>query len=380
MEPTDQVLVVAPLGRDASVVVQTLAIGGVASVGVTLPELSDRLREGPGAAIVTEEALRPAVLPGLLEALADQPAWSDVPFLLLLSADDTPNTRVGVLAALRSSANVTVLQRPVPAVTLLTTVQSSLRARRRQYQVRDALHRERLAREQAEVASRIKDEFLAAVSHELRTPLSAILLWANLLEAGKTSGEQTLAAVRSIKISAQAQSKLVEDLLDVARTMAGKLRLDLAPHSLTPIVQLALDILAPTAQAKGVRLDTCFEAIDDVVCVDPDRVQQIAWNLLANAIKFTSDGGVVRATISRSGADVILTVADTGDGIDPDLLPHVFERFRQGESRMGPRLSGLGLGLPIVRQLVELQGGTIEVHSDGRETGATFTVRLPAQR
>jgi signal transduction histidine kinase len=377
----DRVVVLAPIGRDAFVVVRTLAAAEIGCVtSPTLVDLIDRMREGAGVLLMTEEALSPAGAVELLAALSEQPSWSDVPIVLLLASDeDGARGSTPPISALTLARNVTVFQRPVPAVTIVTAVQASLRARRRQYEVRDLLASERRAREQAETAMRIKDEFLATVSHELRTPVSAILIWSQLLEAGRLSGEQAIRAIHAITTSAETQSRLIEDLLDVSRMLMGKLQLAVEPRALQPIVQGAVDVVRPTADAKGVRLDAQVGG-DDLVLVDPDRVQQMFWNLLSNAVKFTPAGGVVSLRFARDRDEVTVTVADTGEGISPEFLPHVFERFRQADPKSSRRQSGLGLGLPIVQQLVELHGGTIEAASPGRGLGATFTVRLPALR
>jgi signal transduction histidine kinase len=376
----DRVVVLAPIGRDAFVVARTLAVVEIGCVtSPTFIDLIDRMREGAGALLVTEEALCPGAVE-LLAALAEQPSWSDVPIVLLLAADeDGARKPTPAMSALALASNVTALHRPVPAVTIVTAVQASLRARRRQYEVRDLLASERRAREQAEAATRVKDEFLATVSHELRTPISAILIWSQLLEAGRLSGEQALHAMHAITTSAQAHSRLIEDLLDVSRMLMGKLRLAVEARALQPIVQAALDVVRPTADAKGVRLDAQLDSAD-LVLIDPDRGQQILWNLLSNAVKFTPAGGVVSVELARDRDEVTVTVADTGEGISPEFLPHVFERFRQADPKSSRRQSGLGLGLPIVQQLVELHGGTIEAASPGRGLGATFTVRLPVLR
>jgi signal transduction histidine kinase len=378
-ESGEAVIVLAPIGCDALVVAQTLAAGHIACI--TASGSAELIAYVPevGAALVTPEALTPAAVTELLAVLAAQPVWSDLPIVLLLASDSggaqgTP-PHVAVLMLQR---NVTVLERPVPAITLLTTVQASLAARRRQYDLRDLLARERAARAQAEAATRMKDEFLATISHELRTPLSAILLWSQLLEAGRLSDASAREAVHAITTSALAQLQLVEDLLDASRMVMGKLRLSVQPCALGPIVQAAVEVVRPMADAKAIQLEVVLEATSDLVLADPDRVQQICWNLFTNSVKFTPAGGVITIRLAHEPEHVRMTVTDTGQGIDPDLLPHVFERLRQDPRTSVPRYDGLGLGLSIAHQLVELHGGTIRAYSAGPGQGATFEVNLPA--
>jgi signal transduction histidine kinase len=379
-EPAGEgVVVLAPVGCDALVICQTLAVGDVACSTVSASaELIARVPE-TGTALVTQEALTPSDVTELLAVLAAQPAWSDLPIVLLLASDGggargTPPH----LAALVRERNVTVLERPVPAFTLLTTVQASLAARRRQYDVRDLLDRERTALARAEAAMQVKDEFLATVSHELRTPLSAILMWSQLLEAGRLTEARAREGVHAIAESARAQSQLVEDLLDVSRMVMGRLRLNVQRCALGAVVQAAAEVVRPMADAKGVQLVLVNEAPHDLVLADPDRVQQICWNLLSNSVKFTPAGGVITILLAQEPEHVRLAVTDTGQGIDPDLLPYVFDRLRQDPRTPAPRDDGLGLGLSIAKHLVELHGGTISARSTGCGQGATFEVQLPS--
>ena len=377
----DAVVVLAPVGCDAAVVGRTLAVGGIVCVTVSgSAELIARVPE-TGAALVTQEALTPSDVTELLAVLAAQPAWSDLPIVLLLASDgESARGTPPHLAALVLERNVTVLERPVPAITLLTTVQASLAARRRQYDVRDLLSRERCALAQAEAAMRVKDEFLATVSHELRTPLSAILMWSQLLEAGRLTETRAREGVHAIAECARAQSQLIEDLLDVSRMVRGKLRITVQRCAPGPVVQAAVEVVRPMADAKGVKLEVVLDAPHDLVLADPDRLQQICWNLFTNSVKFTPAGGVVTIQLAHEPEHVRLTVTDTGKGIAPDLLPYVFDRLRQDSRSPAPRSDGLGLGLSIAQQLVELHGGTIGAYSAGLGQGATFEVQLPTSR
>lgn len=231
--------------------------------------------------------------------------------------------------------------------------------------------------EYLEQANRLKDEFLAIVSHELRTPLNAILGWAQILRVRQLNPDTTASALESIERNAKLQKQLVQDLLDVSRIIQGKMRLTVAPISLIPIINNSIDTVQSTADSKGIQLQCCLDESMGVVYADPDRLQQILWNLLTNAIKFTPHGGRVEVRLSKSQDSALITVSDTGIGINPDFLPYVFERFRQEDSSMTRNYGGLGLGLAIVRHLVELHGGTVSVYSEGEGKGTTFTVMLP---
>jgi signal transduction histidine kinase/ActR/RegA family two-component response regulator len=238
------------------------------------------------------------------------------------------------------------------------------------------LESEQAARRDAESANRAKDEFLATLSHELRTPLNAIVGWAHLLKTGQLDDGQRARAVDVIDRNAKAQSQIVADVLDVSRIVMGKLRLDVRPVSMATVVEEALDTLRPAAAAKEIQLEAAL-SVEERVSGDPDRLQQVVWNLIANAIKFTPSGGRVRVGLRRADGHVDVVVEDTGAGIRRDFLPHVFERFRQSDSSSTRAHGGLGLGLALVRHLVELHGGTVSAESLGQGHGATFTVRLP---
>ena len=233
------------------------------------------------------------------------------------------------------------------------------------------------AREIAEVANRSKDEIIATVSHELRTPLNAILGWARLLESGDLTKSEVLEAASVIERNVRAQAQLIDDLLDVSRITSGKLRLDLQTVDLPAVVREAVSVVAPTVAAKSIRLDCVLDPDAGPVSGDADRLQQIVWNLLTNAVKFTSKGGKVQVRLIRAASHVELTVIDDGQGMSADFLPHVFERFTQADSTNTRSHGGLGLGLAITRHLVEAHGGWIRAFSDGPGTGATFSVHLP---
>jgi signal transduction histidine kinase len=240
---------------------------------------------------------------------------------------------------------------------------------------REAALRE--SREQAEAASRSKDEFLAVLSHELRTPINAVYGWARMLREGTLPPATQRRALEVIERNAAAQVRLIEDLLDISRIVSGKMRLEVRPVDVGKAIDGALDAVRHAADVKEIRIDTAIDASAGPVTGDADRLQQVVWNLLSNAIKFTPQGGCVRVRLARAGARVEIVVTDTGAGIDPALVPHIFERFRQGDSTSTRAHGGLGLGLALVKHIVELHGGTVRAESAGEGRGATFTVSLP---
>jgi CheY-like chemotaxis protein/nitrogen-specific signal transduction histidine kinase len=235
----------------------------------------------------------------------------------------------------------------------------------------------REARRVAEESSRAKDEFLAMVSHELRTPLNAILGWTSLILDGALDEDRRLHAMTVIDRNVRAQVVLVEELLEVSRAIAGKLRLHVQTVDVSRVVEGAIDALRPAADAKGLRLTQAIDAATGPITGDPDRIRQVVYNLLTNAVRHTPRGGHVQVTVTRPASCVEIRVDDDGDGMAADLLPHVFERFRQGEAGTTRRHGGLGLGLAIVKHLVELHGGSNHAASEGPGRGASFVVRLP---
>jgi signal transduction histidine kinase/CheY-like chemotaxis protein len=244
--------------------------------------------------------------------------------------------------------------------------------------IRLALDRIRLYRE-AQEANRLKDEFLSTLSHELRTPLNAVFGWARILRLRQLDSS-TAHAVEVIERNAEAQIRLIEDVLDVSRIITGKMALSMDSVDIATILGATIDAVRPALQAKGVRLETDLGHEVPSVFADPHRLQQVFWNVLSNAVKFTAAGGLISITLRKANACAEVQIADTGVGIRRDVLPFVFDRFRQADSSLTRRHGGLGLGLAIVRHLVELHGGTVEADSPGEGHGATFTVRLPIDR
>ncbi|MEW6497317.1 MAG: PAS domain S-box protein, partial [Cyanobacteriota bacterium] len=258
------------------------------------------------------------------------------------------------------------------------TVTRDIRARKLAEAEREQLlAREQAAREQAETANRIKDEFLAVLSHELRSPLNPILGWSRLLQDRKLDEKRTTYALETIERNAKIQVQLIDDLLDVARILRGKLSLNVAPVNLAATITAALETVRLAAQAKSIQIQTMLQPDVGRVLGDSGRLQQVIWNLLSNAVKFTPQGGRVEVRLEQFCTDAQITVSDTGKGIHPEFLPHVFEYFRQADSATTRQFGGLGLGLAIVRQIVELHGGTVQAASPGVGQGATFTVKFP---
>jgi PAS domain S-box-containing protein len=241
------------------------------------------------------------------------------------------------------------------------------------------LHGEREARQEAEAANRAKDEFLATLSHELRSPLNAMLGWCRMLRRRVLDEATTERALETIERNVRLQTQLIDDLLDVSRIITGKLSLAVRPVELPAVIDATLESVEAAARAKGIRLERTLHPAVPPILGDPGRLQQVLWNLLSNAVKFTPAGGRVFVRLDRSTSHARILVGDTGQGIQPSFLPYVFDRFRQAETSAARAHGGLGLGLAIVRHLVELHGGTVEAHSEGEGRGATFTVLLPVQ-
>jgi len=278
--------------------------------------------------------------------------------------------------ALKYGADI-YLTEPLEPKELETVVSVLLRLARTEAGLREALARERAARAQAEEATQLKDEFLANLSHELRTPMNIIIGWSHLLRTGPLDESQKQRATEAIERAARSQAQLIEDLLDVSRIVTGKFRLVMQDVDVGRVLQLAIDSLRLVAQAKQLTIMLSREAADARISGDPDRLQQVFWNLLSNAVKFTPAGGRVNVRLTSTAENVSITVTDTGVGIDPGFLPFVFERFRQADSTSTRHHSGMGLGLAIVRHVVELHRGSVRADSAGEGLGSVFTVTLP---
>ena len=321
--------------------------------------------ESPPEVVVADAAAAPE----LIGALRADPRTHAVP-ILLMTARTGPE---GAVDGLGLEADEYLLK-PVPARELVDRVDVHAR-RARAHEA--ALRREAAARQEAEASSRAKDEFIAMISHELRTPLGAILIWAQLLKAEELDAAAVGRAVGMIERSTKTLAQLIDDLLDASRIIAGKLTFETRALDLRPVIEAALEGAMLAAEGKGVVIERAPIATLPPVSGDAGRLQQVVGNLLANAIKFTPEGGRIEVGVERAGAVARVSVRDTGQGISPDFLPFIFERFRQADTTSTRKQKGLGLGLAIARHIVELHGGTIEAASAGEGRGSTFTVTLP---
>ncbi|HEX7181246.1 MAG TPA: ATP-binding protein [Thermoanaerobaculia bacterium] len=367
----ERILILAPTGRDAVLACQVLSQAGLSSFACADEKaLYDEVQAGAGAVILADEALHPWTLQALTQMIEAQPPWSDLPLIVFTRSGDTSET---ILASLGPISNATILERPVRVNTLLSSVQAALRARRRQYEVRDLLQR------QAE-ADRRKDEFLALLGHELRNPLAAIRnsLW--VLDAAGSNGEQDVRQREVIDRQTRHLVRMVDDLLDVSRVTLGKIILKHQVVDLKEALDRCLNELgmAALAASHGLTLDVRSEPA--LVDGDPVRLEQVICNLIQNAIKYTPRGGRIEVSVAPEEGQGAVRVCDSGVGISPEMLRKIFEPFTQVESSRTRSEGGLGLGLPLVRSLIEMHGGTVEASSQGPGCGSEFVVRLPLRK
>ena len=373
----ERVLIFAPIGRDAALTCDLLAGAGIgAEICGSPAQLCAEIAQGAAAVVLTQEIFEFGGLDEIAARLRAQPPWSDIPVLLFTGSEGRALASPS-LAALEHLTNVTLLDRPVRVSVALSIIRAALRARTRQLEVRDLLLAVEASRHEAETASRLKDEFLATLSHELRTPLNAILGWTAMLRNGAFDGARTEKGLEIIDRNARAQAQLVDDVLDMARIITGKLRVNFKMEPLVAVLDAAIDSLRPAALAKRIALD--LSGVTDAVSIrgDADRLQQVFWNLLSNAVKFTPEDGRIVMRLERSASHVAVSVTDSGAGLDPAFMPLAFDRFRQADQTVTRGHGGLGLGLAIVKHLVELHGGSVSAQSPGLGCGSTFTVTLP---
>jgi signal transduction histidine kinase/ActR/RegA family two-component response regulator len=375
-ERDQRVLVFAPIGRDGALTYELLHRTGIeASICDSIGQLVAELADGAGAIILTEEAFDHRGFRELPAALDQQAAWSDIPVILFAGTAHT-STSLRTIGLAETLRNVTFIERPIRTAAVVSVVRAAIRARRRQYELRDTLVALHAARAEAEGASRLKDEFLATLSHELRTPLNAILGWTTMLRHRQVDGARITRALEVIERNARAQAKLIEDVLDMARIITGKLRLEIRPVALGSIIEAAVDAIRPAAEAKSITLRVDAGSVP-AISGDAMRLQQVLWNLLSNAVKFTPSKGMITVTLRLVNSHAVLAVSDTGAGLPPEFLPYVFDRFRQADQSVTRGHGGLGLGLSIVKHLIELHGGTVGAESAGAGLGATFRLTLP---
>ncbi|MFP5286585.1 MAG: ATP-binding protein [Thermoanaerobaculia bacterium] len=364
----ERVLVLAPTGRDAILASQLLTAAKIQNHACADEgELFREIEAGAGAVLLAEEALQPWTVNGLLDVLSREGPWSDLPLIVFAQGGQTSE---GILERLGPLGNATILERPVRLSTLVSAVKAALRARHRQYEVRDLLRR------QAE-ADRRKDEFLAMLGHELRNPLAAIRNALFLLDEMGTREERVMRLRDVIHRQTRHLVRMVDDLLDVSRVTLGKIILKRQPLNLQEVTGRCLNELGLRSLADNQGLHLEFRVEPVPVEGDPVRLEQVVCNLLQNAIKYTPRGGTLSISVQAEGSEGVVRVRDTGVGLSAEMLDKVFEPFTQVESSRQRSEGGLGLGLPLVRKLVEMHGGRVEAWSDGPGAGSEFTVRLP---
>ena len=390
------VALVMPSGADALVTERILGKAGFATHAYgNIVSACTSLGTGVETLIITEEALTPDARIQLVECLAQQPAWSDVPVIVLAGQRALSDGLSPQLEELTTNANVTILERPVRIATLVTTLRAARRARRRQFEMREYLderraaeetlreseRRLRLAREQAEDANRAKTEFLAVMSHELRTPLNAIGGYAQLLSLGIRGPltDQQRQDLERIDKSQRHLLSLINDILNFAKLEAGRVDFDIEPVELRSVLASLEALVMPLLRAKEIRYDDRPRACDAVVLADEEKVRQILLNLLSNAIKFTAPGGTIEIGCEGDAKTVHVTVTDSGIGIAPEKLGAIFEPFVQLERKLASTHEGTGLGLSISRNLARAMGGDLVVESAPGH-GARFTLSLPRAR
>lgn len=366
-ERADRILVVAPIGRDAELMCTRLKAAGLQCEPCDdVGDLCKKIIDGVAAVIATEEAFPPERLHELSKTLSEQPPWSEIP-LIILTAAPTLDQKSRSFDKLARRTNVTLLDRPVRIKSLVSAAHSAVRARQRQYDVRDLMR-------QLEDRIHERDRFLAVLGHELRNPLGAILLAAQMTDAdGRLDGEHA----HLIERQSRHLTRLVNDLLDLSRVAAGKITLKKNIIDLRQVATQSLEVVRPAAERQRVALNVVN--CERPVLVDGDgvRIDQILTNILTNAIKYTPEGGHVTLALRQDGGDGVMEVIDDGVGIAPDRIGRIFELFAQAENAIGRAQGGMGIGLALVRNLVELHGGRVDAVSDGIGKGSRFTVRLP---
>ena len=364
----ERVLILAPTGRDAPLIERLLGEQGFGTrVCPDVDELLAEMDRAAGAALVAEEALTPHAIDRLVRWIGEQPAWSDLPLVVITLAG---TRRADVLfAALGPRANLRLLQRPLAAAVLVAAVRSAVRERRRQYEVRSLLA-------ELEAADRRKGDFMAMLGHELRNPLAAIKTAVQLVQR-RTSDPATERMSTVIDRQVDTIGRVIEDLLEVSRIARGKMSVERRPVDLRAVIADYLRTVRLRSEGRERRISSQLPGEPLVAEVDPVRFEQIVGNLVTNALKYTPPPGAVRVRLERAGEWAVLRVQDEGIGIAPEMLPRLFEPFSQIDGARKLSQGGLGIGLSLVRSLVEMHGGTVSAHSEGAGRGSEFVVRLP---
>lgn len=364
---SEQILIVAPIGRDADLLCAQLRSAGLHCKSCKdLRELCTDIDHGVAAIIATEEAVPPDRMHELAQKLGEQPPWSEIP-LILLTAAPALDQKARSFDLLARRTNVTLVDRPVRIKSLISAARSAVRARQRQYDVRDLMR-------QLEDRIHERDRFLAVLGHELRNPLGAILLAAQMTDAdGRLDGEHA----ELIERQSRHLTRLVNDLLDLSRVAAGKIVLKKNVLDLRKVAAQSIEVVRPAAERQNITLEVrnCERPL--LADADGVRIDQILANILTNAVKYTPEGGHVTLALRPEEGDAVMEVTDDGVGIAPDRIGHIFELFAQAENAIGRSQGGMGIGLSLVRNLVELHGGNVHAYSDGVGKGSRFTVRLP---
>jgi two-component system, sensor histidine kinase len=363
-----RVLVLAQ-GRDATLTAAMLREGSFEpEVSRTTESLAQEIEKGAALVIVAQEFLTAPSVGRLQEVISAQPAWSDLPVIVVAGGPEQTALLVPAFAPL---GNVSVLQRPIALGTLLTTVQSALRARQRQYEIRDLLA-------ELAAADRRKDEFLAMLAHELRNPLAPIRSATEVMRLWNLDDPEQRELVELVRRQVGHMARLLDDLLDVSRITRGKITLEKQTIDLVEIAENAARAATPIVEQKGHSFEFRRPMQPVMVEADPTRMQQVISNLLHNAAKYTNPGGKISLAVKRVGEQAVIQVCDNGVGIAPEVLPHIFELFTQDDRSLDRSAGGLGIGLTVVKSLVQFHGGTVEARSDGVDCGAEVLVRLPA--
>jgi signal transduction histidine kinase/ActR/RegA family two-component response regulator len=374
-----EIAILATVGKNGRLIAEALQRAGLSTTScANVTELCRAIQQTLGAVVLCEEALDQNGLSELGLQLGAQPPWSELPVLVLTGGGETTRGSVRVADVLGARGNITLLERPVRILTLVSAAKTALRARRRQYQIRDLLLREQSARAQAEAASQAKDRFLAMLSHELRTPLNPVLMSVSAMLMDPNLPQPLREDLELVKRNIELESKLIDDLLDLTRIARGKLVLQPDVVDLHALVLHAIKTCCESdINRKQLSIRTEMHAGRHHVWGDSARLSQVVWNLVKNAVKFTPDHGTItiRSRTTDDGG-IAISVSDTGIGIEKEHLHRIFDAFEQASRTVARQYGGLGLGLAICRALVHAHGGTVQAHSPGHGQGATFTVKL----